>query len=101
MSVPSSWQVFIEIYTLSPAQVGDFLHPSGSVSLFCEEAPSTRHDSSLLSSLYNYWLLSDGQSGSSKTLTPSEIKARKAAMKCVKVSMGKCIKDTEPSGKLI
>ena len=54
------------------------------MSLFREEAPSTRADSSLLSSL-SFWLLNDGTSGASKPSTPSEIKARKTATKCVKV----------------
>ena len=59
----------------------DFLHPEGKVSLFREETP-VRTDSSLLSSLYFYWVSSD-QSG--KALTPSEIRARKTALKCIKV----------------
>ena len=62
-------------------QVEDFLHPEGKVSLFREETP-VRTDSSLLSSLYFYWVSND-QSG--KVLTPSEIRARKTALKCVKV----------------
>ena len=65
-------------------KVRDFVHPTGSVSLFREEAPSTRADSSLLSSL-SFWLLNDSASGASKPSTPSEIKARKTASKCVKV----------------
>ena len=60
------------------------MHPTGTVSLFREEAPSTRPDSSLLSSI-SFWLLNDNPSGSSKPSTPSEIKARKTATKCVKV----------------
>ena len=71
-------------------QVEDYLHPEGKISLLREETPSTRTDSSLLSSLYSYWLLSNdsgqGGGGGSKNLSPSEIKARKAALKCVKVS---------------
>ncbi len=73
-----------------PMQVEDFLHPDGKVSLYREEAPA-RTDSSLLSSLYSYWLLSnDSQGGGGgasggKNLSPSEIKARKVALKCVKV----------------
>ena len=59
----------------------DFLHPEGKVSLFREETP-VRTDSTLLSSLYFYWVSND-QSG--KVLTPSEIRARKTALKCVKV----------------
>ena len=59
----------------------DFLHPEGKVSLFCEETP-VQTDSSLLSSLYFYWVSND-QSG--KALTPSEIRARKTALKCIKV----------------
>ena len=66
---------------LSLPQVEDFLHPEGKVSLFREETP-VRTDSSLLSSLYFYWVSSD-QSG--KALTPSEIRARKTALKCIKV----------------
>ena len=67
-------------------QVSDFVQPSGTVSLYREETPSTRADSSLLSSL-SFWLnLNDGQSGASKPTTPSEIRARKIATKCVKVS---------------
>jgi len=62
-------------------QVEDFLHPEGKISLFREETP-VRTDSSLLSSLYFYWVSND-QSG--KVLTPSEIRARKTALKCVKV----------------
>ena len=71
-------------------QVEDFLHPGGKVSLFREETP-TRTDSSLLSSLYSYWLLSNDSQGAGgggnrgKNLSPSEIKARKVALKCVKV----------------
>jgi len=61
-------------------EVEDFLHPEGKVSLFREETP-VRTDSSLLSSLYFYWVSND-QSG--KVLTPSEIRARKTALKCVK-----------------
>ena len=63
--------------------MSDFLHPDGKVSLFHEDTP-VRSDSSLLSSLYNYWLLSNDQSG--KALTPSEIKARKTALKCIQVN---------------
>ena len=66
---------------LSLPQVEDFLHPEGKVSLFREETP-VRTDSSLLSSLYFYWVSND-QSG--KALTPSEIRARKTALKCIKV----------------
>ncbi len=72
-------------------QVEDFLHPEGKVSLYREEAPA-RTDSSLLSSLYSYWLLSNdslgagGGSGGGKNLSPSEVKAQKVALKCVKVS---------------
>jgi len=62
-------------------QVEDFLHPEGKISLFREETP-VRTDSSLLSSLYFYWVSND-QSG--KVLTPSETRARKTALKCVKV----------------
>ena len=71
--------------TTKPSQVRDFVHPTGTVSLYREEAPSTRADSSLLSSL-SFWLLNDSPSGTSKPSTPSEIKARKVATKCVKVS---------------
>ena len=56
------------------------------MSLFREEAPSTRADSSLLSSL-SFWLLNDTQSGTTKPSTPSEIKTRKTAAKCVKVTI--------------
>jgi len=62
-------------------QVEDFLHPEEKISLFREETP-VRTDSSLLSSLYFYWVSND-QSG--KVLTPSEIRAQKTALKCVKV----------------
>ncbi|XP_064404547.1 Golgi-specific brefeldin A-resistance guanine nucleotide exchange factor 1-like isoform X2 [Halichondria panicea] len=61
-------------------EVSDFLHCEGKVSLYREEV-TTRQDSSLLSSLYSYWLLSNDQSG--KALTPSEIKARKTALECI------------------
>ncbi len=64
-------------------QVSDFLHCEGKVSLYREEV-TTRQDCSLLSSLYSYWLLSNDQSG--KALTPSEIKARKTALKCIRYS---------------
>ena len=75
----------IESYNVC-VQVSDFVQPSGTVSLYREETPSTRADSSLLSSL-SFWLnLNDGQSGASKPTTPSEIRARKIATKCVKVS---------------
>lgn len=73
-------------------QVEDYLHSEGKVSLYREEAP-TRTDSSLLSSLYSYWLLSNdsvgtgGGAGGGKNLSPSEIKARKVALKCVKVRL--------------
>ena len=60
------------------------MHSSGTVSLYREETPSTRSDSSLLSHL-SFWLLNDSQSGSNKPTTPSEIRARKIATKCVKV----------------
>ena len=60
----------------------DFLAAGGRVSLFREEAP-VRSDSSLLSSFYSYLLPGNDQSG--KSLSPSEIKARKSAMKCIKV----------------
>ena len=62
-------------------QVEDFLHPEGKISLFWEETP-VRTDSSLLSSLYFYWVSNDQ---SEKVLTPSETRARKTALKCVKV----------------
>ncbi len=71
-------------------QVSDFLHSEGKVSLYREEV-TTRQDSSLLSSLYSYWLLSNDQSG--KALTPSEIKARKTALKCIQVQ---CYIDYHP-----
>ena len=68
--------------------MSDFLHPEGKASLYREEAP-IRQDSSILSSLYSYWLLSNDQSG--KALTPSEIKARKTALKCIQVWGCTCI----------
>ena len=70
------------IYLLILFQVSDFLHCEGKVSLYREEV-TTRQDSSLLSSLYSYWLLSNDQSG--KALTPSEIKARKTTLECIQV----------------
>ena len=65
-------------------QVEDFLHPSGRRSLFQKEVPSVRSDPSLFSSLF--WWSSDSQT-SSRSLTPSEVKARKVALKCIEVSV--------------
>ena len=75
-----------EVCVSSVLQVEDFLHPEGKVSLFREETP-VRTDSSLLTSLYFYWVSND-QSG--KVLTPNEIRARKTAFKCVKVGTLHC-----------
>ena len=44
-----------------------------------------RSDSSLFSSLF--WWSSDTQTSSSRSLTPSEVKARKVALKCIQVSV--------------
>ena len=44
-----------------------------------------RPDSSLFSSLF--WWSSDTQASSSRSLTPSEVKARKVALKCIQVSV--------------
>eukprot|EP00731_Ephydatia_muelleri_P005725 Em0002g1901a len=65
----------------SMVEVEDFLHPGGRRSLFLKEVPSVRPDSSLFSSLF--WWSSDTQTSSSRSLTPSEVKARKVALKCI------------------
>lgn len=65
----------------SLVEVEDFVHPSGKRSLFQNEVPSVRSDASIFSSLF-WWSSSDSQT-TSRSLTPSEVKARKVAVKCI------------------
>ncbi|KAL5505131.1 hypothetical protein EMCRGX_G006512 [Ephydatia muelleri] len=82
----------------SMVEVEDFLHPGGRMSLFQKEVPSVHPESSLFSL---FWWSSDTQTSSSCSLTSSEVKARKVALKCIqhtntKTIMNSCLRWCSP-----